>query len=290
MDENVNYTAETEEIEADTASAIEADWYEGNETEEKTEAVEAETEETADQQEPEGEAEEAGEEQATDEEKPEEKETKEEDQLFELKYMGETKKATREEVTALAQKGMDYDRVRAKYDELKLSADQAARNNQYADFVQELAKSNGITAEELIDQTRARILVSNEKAAGREISAEDALARVKKDRESKAPDPAALKAEKQREAVSRFMELYPGLESDKIPAEVWAEADKLGDLVGPYQKYVAKQQDDRIAELQRQIDGMKQDRKNEERSTGSRKSAGAQTASQSFDALWYNGD
>ena len=287
MDENT-YTAEAEAIDTDTAAAIDADWDETGSTESEGEGASEETGEKADQPEAGDETEEK-EDEATDEEKPGE-EHKEEDQLFELKCLGETRKVNLEEIKALAQKGMDYDRVRTRYDELKLGAEEAKRNNQFAAFVQDLAKASGITAEELIDQTRAKMLVSSEKAAGRTISEADALAQVKQERESKAPDQAALKDAKQREAVQRFMELYPGLESDKIPAEVWAEADRVGDLTGPYQKHMIEQKDKQIAELQREIEGLKQDKANEERRTGSRKGAGSQSASQAFDSLWYNGE
>ena len=289
MDENVSSPIETEEITEATAAAIEAAWNESAEADGQEDAIAAEAAEPADPQDGAEEAEADENAQETGEKDPAEAKPKEDDQLFELKHLGETKKVTREEVTSLAQKGMDYDRIRAKYDELKLSADAAARSSQYADFVQELAKASGVSAEELIDQTRAKMLVNSEKAAGRSISEQDALARVKQQRESKAPDPAALKAEKQREAVRQFMELYPGMESDKIPAEVWAEAEKLGDLVGPYQKHVAAQQEGRIAELEREIEGLKLNQKNAARSTGSRKNAGAASAKSKVDAAWEEG-
>ena len=49
----------------------------------------------------------------------EQDEAKDADQLFELKHLDEVRSVDREEVIVLAQKGMDYDRIREKYDAAK---------------------------------------------------------------------------------------------------------------------------------------------------------------------------
>ena len=43
--------------------------------------------------------------------------------VFELHYMGEKKTVGRDEAIALAQKGMDYDRIRTRYERLKTMSD-----------------------------------------------------------------------------------------------------------------------------------------------------------------------
>ncbi len=65
-----------------------------------------------------------------------------EEEAFTLKYMGEERKVSRGEALALAQKGMDYDRIRGRYERLKTTAlaggDPAARRGAEIDeFMQD---------------------------------------------------------------------------------------------------------------------------------------------------------
>lgn len=59
------------------------------------------------------------------------------EELFELKHLKEIKRVTRGEVIALAQKGLDYDRIRLGYDSLreKLSPSADARQADIRDFL-----------------------------------------------------------------------------------------------------------------------------------------------------------
>lgn len=64
------------------------------------------------------------------------------EEAFTLKYMGEERTVGREEALALAQKGMDYDRIRGRYERLKTTAlaggDPAARRGAEIDeFMQD---------------------------------------------------------------------------------------------------------------------------------------------------------
>ena len=81
---------------------------------------------------------------------PTEVETRSEDG-FTLKWMGEEKSYTREEVIPLAQKGIDYDRVKGQLEESRqkyadydtIKADLAKRNEQFL-ALEELAKELNI--------------------------------------------------------------------------------------------------------------------------------------------------
>lgn len=259
-----------------------------NETEEDTEADEAE----ADQPET-REAEEKAEE--TPEEKTEDRqaeEQKEPDQTFELKHLDETRTVNREEVIQLAQKGLDYDRIRGKLDELRGLEKQASENELYAEFVKELADGAGISVEQMIDSTRARILVDKAGKQGQTLDMKDALAQAKQTREAKNQlDQQSRelreqrnKQERFREEANRFRMLYPDVKAEEIPPEVWADYDRGGNLADAWNKNQMQQLRTENETLRRELDGLKQEKKNEQRSTGSRKSAGASQRSKVDDA------
>ena len=208
---------------------------------------------------------------------------------FELKHLDETKTVSRDEVITLAQKGMDYDRIRTKYDELK--AGEAQRNAHEA-FLKELAESAGQSVDDMIDTARARILASKAEAEGKTLSVEDALAQIKQEKEKQAaeekPDqPEKPSAEENKEAERqqsflRFSKEFPEVKAEEIPAEVWKDfAEGKGDLADLY----ARQENKR---LKAELAAMKQNEENRKKSTGSRATAGSAKKS-AFDDAWYDG-
>jgi hypothetical protein len=82
---------------------------------------------------------------------------------------------------------------------------------------------------------------------------------------------------------ANFLQAYPDVKAEDIPQEVWNDAGRTYDLVGAYQRHENR-------ELRKEIETLRQNNKNKERSTGSTKSAGTRNASQAFDALWYDDD
>lgn len=281
--------AEENNFEADEAllSAIDADWdtdvIAGEESAEEEQEEEADSGENADQQE-------AEEPQDKDTEtKVEEKEAEAKTDQFELKHLDETRTVSRDEVITLAQKGMDYDRIRAKYDELKAGE---AQRNAHEDFLKELAENAGQTVEEMIDTARARILVSKASAEGKTISDDDALAQVKQERaekaEAKEPEKAAeqpketdKEAERQKSFI-RFSREFPETKAEDIPTEVWKDfADGKGDLTDLFALHENKR-------LKAELAAAKQNEENRKKSTGSRSTAGSAKKS-AFDEAWYDG-
>ena len=208
---------------------------------------------------------------------------------FELKHLDETKTVSRDEVITLAQKGMDYDRIRTKYDELKSGE---AQRNAHEAFLKELAESAGQSVEEMIDAARARILVSKAAAEGKTISEEDALAQIKREKEKQAPaanpeqqkepSPEENKEAERQQSFLRFSKEFPEVKAEEIPAEVWKDfAEGKGDLSDLY----ARQENKR---LKAELAAMKQNEENRKKSTGSRATAGSAKKS-AFDDAWYDG-
>lgn len=210
----------------------------------------------------------------------------EENQLFTLKVNGEDKKVTLAEITELAQKGSDYDRVKQERDAFKQDAPTIQKYKVYEAFLKELAEGSNTDIENLIDGTRARLLMSKAEDSGETLSQEDAMARAKamrKPAEDKSAEPAteqpADPEAANRKMLMDFLVIYPDVEPESIPKRVWDESNITGDLVGAYQRYENRQ-------LKEQIATLKQNNKNKERSTGSRRTAGATTPKDAFDEGW----
>ena len=271
--------------------AINEDWdtdvLPGDDTADEEEQEEiADSGENADQQE----TEEPQDKAAETEVEPEK--AKAETDQFELKHLDETRTVSRDEVITLAQKGLDYDRIRTKYDELK--AGEAQRNDREA-FLKELAESAGQSVEEMIDAVRARILTTKASAEGKTISEEEALAQVKQEKQEKAKQAQEQKPEKpaepsteenkeaeRQQSFLRFSREFPEVKAEEIPAEVWKDfSEGKGDLADIF----ARQENKR---LKAELAAMKQNEENRKKSTGSRATAGSAKRS-AFDDAWYDG-
>lgn len=202
------------------------------------------------------------------EESAEPEETNEEEELFELTHLGQVSKVNRNEVTTLAQKGMDYDHVKE-----SLAAEKS-KVAEYEAFFQEIGGDKSI--EDVIDETRASILAQKEG-----IESSLALQKVKFEREKRAFE-ASKKAEtaandeeerKNRE-FGRFSREYPEVDAKTIPADVWQRFANGESLTELYREHENKQLRDEIKSLKTEIETMKQNEKNKSRATGSMKSSG----------------
>ncbi len=212
---------------------------------------------------------------------------------FSLKYLGETKTVSRDEAITLAQKGMDYDRIRQKFEELttahgSLTADKS-KNEERQTALDEIAKRSGYkTVDELLDNIQATKM-SEQQGIDREL----ALERVKLERERR-EFKAQAEAESNPEAVAKravekrdndFMEFvgeYKEVDPAEISKEVW---DIYGQgncsLVQAYMKHENAQLKAKLVSDKKTID-------NRERSTGSRASVGKTAAKDKEDELWYS--
>ena len=284
----------------DVAPSAEAEGETTPEAEEEPEAEEAETETepaeeteepTADQPEQKPEAEE----ERTEEEKPKEPKA----EVFTLKHLGETKDFTREETVTLAQKGLDYDRIRQERDALKADA---PKLKDYETFLGEVAQSAGVTIEKLIEDIRTKALVDRESKAGRPLTETAAREQIKRERDSrfKAEEPVAEKETKQEEApknerdarkradLQKFAMAHPEVKGTDIPQEVWQEfRDSESTFEDIYNRRVILPQTlKELEELKKKLSEAEQNAKNAARSTGSRKSAGAGRARDPAFAGW----
>ena len=210
---------------------------------------------------------------------PEQK-AEEEDQFLELKHMDTVRKVNRDEAKVLAQKGLDYDRIRGERDAMQKDY---AQLKKYENFLNEL-KGDFPSIDAMMTDTRARMLAEKEG-----ISYADAVAKVGVMQQG---TPAKPQAEQQRaNPVDQFVQKYPGVKAEEIPQAVWDEVKRTGDLVGAYENYQnTKAKDDRIASLEQEIEALKQNQKNAARSTGSANSSGKTSSKSLIQQLWDEDD
>lgn len=225
-------------------------------------------------------------------EAPEEPQEAADQQLFDLKHMGQSYQVNRDQVVTLAQKGMDYDHVRTERD---------IAREKYAElegFLQELAAPSGMSIEDLIDNTRASVLADREG-----IDQTVALQRVKLDRDRRAFEAQQQKAQQSQQVQDqenqrvqqsflRFSKEYESVDPKDIPKEVWDAFGQGMDLTDAYAHWENRQLRQELQETREKLETATQNEKNKERSTGSQQSAGVGETQKRdpIDEDWYSGD
>lgn len=211
------------------------------------------------------------------------------EESFTLRYMKEDKQYTRDETIGLAQKGLDYDRIRTERDSMRTELPEL---RELKGFLEEMAADSKITVEQLMEDVRTKRLVEREREAGRSISDTAAREQIQREQAARVKErqPAeAPSAEKPQEPgraaldIAAFCKAYPDVKANEIPQAVWDDVRSGADLISAYTKYENKQ-------LRSQIETMKQNEKNKNRSTGSRQSSGGNTQKSPFDVAWDAAD
>lgn len=211
------------------------------------------------------------------------------DQSFTLKHLDETRTVGREEVITLAQKGMDYDRVRSKLDaKIELENAEAA---QALEFVRMLAQKNGGTMEDFMDAVTAGMRAKPDRSDYDAVLAQVKMERREKalnEREQKLNENTAAAQQQSEAAVKRqadiknFIGTFPDVKAESIPKEVWTAVAGGKTLVEAYALHEA-------ARLKNELAAEKQNTKNKARSAGSRATAGKSDTMDDFDRMWYDG-
>lgn len=292
MNEN-QITPEVEEVESQIEGAeteVEADedgwpteWTDAAEESDDNEGETVEEEPKADQPTEEPKTEETKDADKPAEPEPEQK-TEEQDQFLELKHMDTVRKVNRDEAKVLAQKGLDYDRIRGERDAMQKDY---AQLKKYENFLNEL-KGDFPSIDAMMTDTRARMLAEKEG-----ISYADAVAKVGVMQQGAQPQQQtqAQPGQPKVPAVDQFVQKYPGVKAEEIPQAVWDEVKRTGDLVGAYENYQnTKVKDDKIASLEQEIETLKQNQKNAARSTGSATSSGKTSSKSLIQQLWDEDD
>lgn len=199
-------------------------------------------------------------------------------QMWELRHMDEVRRVNEAEMVALAQKGMDYDRIRSLYDEFK----------PVMEMVNRFANQQGLNTKDYISMLRAQAKQAeglSEADARRSVELEDReaiVAAAEAERQEQAAaqmqaQQAAAAAENRRQAdIAEFQKTFPEAAKDpnSIPPQVWADVRNGSSLVAAYARYAVQQARQDAADAKRETASVQQNQRNAERSTGSMRSAG----------------
>lgn len=217
------------------------------------------------------------------------------DQTFTLKHLGKESTVGREEVIVLAQKGMDYDRQKGKYEALNQSITELGGVESLTDheeFLKELAASGGVSVEELIDSSRANILAKRENidpsiARGRiDLQKQEKALSVRESKLKEKTQADEIQSKRDADFLA-FAKAYPDVKAMDIPKEVWSEVAKGTSLIDAYGRHEAAQLKIENQRLRSELETARQNNENRQKAAGSQKTAGSKnTASDPFDEGW----
>ena len=248
---------------------------EGNQTEPE------QHEDSQEQETTEGEEEQSTEEAAADEQ------AQAEEPMFDLKYNKETKQDTKQQVTELAQKGLNYDHVTEQRDRLQQeNADLAKFKDEYSgvfETLESMAESAGKNLPEFLTSIRMNMLVAqgvSQETARERILREDAERRLQA---SAAEENRKSKAEeRQREDIRRFQEKYKDVDPKTIPQEVWQAVGKGELLVDAYGDYQRRELERQLKEANEKLAIRAKNESNKQKSLGSLQSTKQETGKDPF--------
>lgn len=198
-------------------------------------------------------------------------------EMFELKFLGETKQYTRDEMTVLAQKGMNHDRILQQRDDL-----QQFRNT-HEPLVNDLgriAQQFGMTPNDLLASMETNLL----RQQGKTQAEAEAIIRADKanrqlqsyqTQEQRIQQQQMEAQQRQQRDIQEFVQKYPGLDPKTIPASVWQDVRKGDTLVNAYGRFEMQQLKAENQRLQQQISAQTQNAENKQKSLGSMKSGSA---------------
>lgn len=214
-----------------------------------------------------------------------EEETKEpESRSWKLKHNGEEVDADEAKMVELAQKGLDYDRVRTERDTFK---NEHPKYADYEKFLEEMAESAGTDVPGLMESVRVSLLVKKAKDEGKVLSEAAAIQQVRslsRATPEKVEAPAADSEEtRRRETIRAFCQTHPTVKAEDIPLAVLQEGVSSGDLSGAYDRWEIKQLKEKLGDAQKELETIKQNQKNKERSTGSKRNSGSVSVDPWFD-------
>lgn len=190
-----------------------------------------------------------------------------------LNHLGQTVTANEADMVTLAQKGLDYDRIRGEYDEAR----------PVMDLFRDYAKRAGVTVPEYLARIRAQAKQAegmSQEEARRAVDLEDREAVVAQQEAERQQAQEAQRQElarrqavddRMRADLKEFRDVFPEAAKDpaSIPQEVWADVRNGRTLVAAYAAYSQRTRQEHAA---REEARRAQQARNEAASTGSMRS------------------
>jgi hypothetical protein len=218
-------------------------------------------------------------------EQEQEEQPKEADQplTFTLKHLDEVRTVDKDEVVKLAQKGLDYDRIRNERDQLR---EYRKENDRLVSFIKERAAKSGMTPDTFLDLLYKQELMASgmdEQSAIRQIALEkreaalnakeavlseaEAKQKAESERTLREAEEKKKREEQQKADMQRFLQKFPDVKPEEIPQEVWAAVRNGEMITHAYAEY-------RLKQLEAELSALKQNQKNQQTSTGSMQTKG----------------
>ena len=280
-----------EEFGVDLSDLVSDD--DGNQTDEET------SEETAEESEPAEESEEQTEETEQPEEEPAQEPKAEPEELFDLKFNKEIRKVNRQEVTELAQKGLNHDRILEQRDHLQQENAELLKfkqeNEAIIGLLDAAAQKSGTDRNTFLQSVRENAYVSqglSRDAAHERVLREDAEQRLSRTEQLEAAKDKGQQEQEQarQQDIERFLKLYKDVDPNTIRKEVWDDVRNGETLVSAYGRYENRQLAESNRKLQESINALKQNEKNKQKSIGSAKTEGKETAKDPFLEYLFSDD
>lgn len=220
------------------------------------------------------------------------------DQTFTLKVNKEERKVTLEEMTALAQKGADYDRVKEQNTkhqqtiaDLQSKLESVSSQQNALDILGNIAQRSNLT----LDQLAESLYINFRKNAGAsEDVAREELKSAKLEKELNSYKAKQTKQQEQetdaetraQRDLEEFGREYPGVElTEELVDKLVPDIQNGMSLSAAYRKYEKAQDSAKIAELERKLAAKAQNDKNKKRSPGSQKDSGGRSSKSDYDVF-----
>lgn len=220
------------------------------------------------------------------------------DKTFTIKVNKEERTVTLEEMTALAQKGADYDRVKEQntkhqqtIEDLRSKLEGVSSQQAVLDILDTIAQKSGSTLEQLAES----LYVNFRKSAGasEDVAREELKsARLEKELNGyKAKQTQQQEQEKNSESrvrrdVEEFRKEYPSVDiTEDLINKLAPDIQNGMSLSAAYRKYEKAQDSAKIAELERKLAAKAQNDKNKKRSPGSQTDSGGRSSKSDYDVF-----
>lgn len=233
-----------------------------------------------------------------DEEQDKEKREETPEKQFTLKVNKEEKTVTRDEVVKLAQKGLDYDRVKER---LEAQQSQLERLNELEQKVSEqtdvvrvledIAASASLSVPDLLTQFRINRYKQEgltEDAAKERVAREDVEKKLQayEQAQNKRKETEQSSQTRAKREIAEFQRKYPDVSLskevlDQLSADI--VGDKTMTLTEAYQKWQNAEKDKEIRELQEKLAAEQQNKKNRSSSPGSQSDSGSKKTRSEYD-------
>ena len=202
---------------------------------------------------------------------------------------GTTRQVKRDELTQLAQRGMQYDRMSMQMSGLKQERDELAQYRQNNDStlteIKQLADMAGVDVPTYLTALQENILVS------KGMEREQAKLWVQRQREQ-ARQQAAAEAQRRQQQdavrqrqeadIQEFVSRYQSVDPKTFPQSVWDAVRKGDTLVNAYSRYEVQQLREENQRLQQQLATKEQNANNRSNVVGSVQSAGSKVNADDF--------